>query len=299
MIKGRLFTFGCSMTKYHYPTWADILGKNWEYFENWGRGGAGNQFIFNSIIECDQHNRFNESDTVLILWSALSRYDYYQFGQWLHESSVFPDKFEKMKYNCPDGQEMFTYAWACAVHQYLKSKNVKFKSMRWVEWDSDSPVVNCYRDTYNEIEKIDLEFNLTRYPIRVERKNAIEQREISLYDREQREISLYKRIAGPDWPSLQEILSSQYKINDTFVSQEIDEFLKVIASERTRIEKKLIEIGDVDKHPLPLQHLKAAKKICPTVEIGSEIQEWAQSIETSLLAGKSYDFCPVDPKQRL
>ena len=49
MIKGRLFTFGCSMTKYYYPTWADILGKHWEYFENWAEPGGGNQFIFNSL----------------------------------------------------------------------------------------------------------------------------------------------------------------------------------------------------------------------------------------------------------
>ena len=98
---------------------------------------------------------------------------------------------------------------------------------------------------------------------------------------------------------MQEILSGQYKTNNNFISQEINEFLEHIGLENKRIEKKLIELGNIDKHPLPLKHLEAAKKICPTVEIGSEIQEWAQSIETSLLTGKSYDFCPADPKQRL
>ena len=39
---GRLYTFGCSMTSYFYPTWADILGQEFSYYENWGEPGAGN-----------------------------------------------------------------------------------------------------------------------------------------------------------------------------------------------------------------------------------------------------------------
>lgn len=294
MIKGRLFTFGCSMTKYYYPTWADILGKHWEYFENWAEPGGGNQFIFNSIIECDQHNQFNESDTVLILWTSMARYDCYQFGHWCHVGNAFPDTFGKVQYNCPDGQQMFTYAWASAVHQYLKSKNVKFKSMRWLEWDRDSPVVNFYRDIHDQIEEISLDFNLKSYP---------DQTHYSNNDSMKRAIVLYKRLAGPDWPGLQEILSGQYKINDNFIAQEINEFLKHLELENKRIEKRLIDLGDIDKHPLPLQHLEAAKKICPTVEISSEIQEWLHLIENKLLAGKyspeSFNFSPADPKQRL
>lgn len=33
----RLFTFGCSFTKFFWPTWADILGQEFDYYENWGR----------------------------------------------------------------------------------------------------------------------------------------------------------------------------------------------------------------------------------------------------------------------
>ena len=52
----RLFTFGCSFTSYHWPTWADILGREYDYFENWGRSGGSNQFIFNSLIEAKRLN---------------------------------------------------------------------------------------------------------------------------------------------------------------------------------------------------------------------------------------------------
>ena len=45
----RLFTFGCSLTRYHYPTWANIGGKNFTEFQNWGAPGGGNNFILNSV----------------------------------------------------------------------------------------------------------------------------------------------------------------------------------------------------------------------------------------------------------
>ena len=31
---GRLFAFGCSLTRYHWPTWADILGQSYYEFQN-------------------------------------------------------------------------------------------------------------------------------------------------------------------------------------------------------------------------------------------------------------------------
>jgi hypothetical protein len=51
----RLFTFGCSFTRYLWPTWADILAEDIPYYENWGCGGAGNLYISNAIMEA--HNR--------------------------------------------------------------------------------------------------------------------------------------------------------------------------------------------------------------------------------------------------
>jgi hypothetical protein len=37
----RLFTFGCSFTKNNYPTWADIAGTQFSYYQNWAQPGAG------------------------------------------------------------------------------------------------------------------------------------------------------------------------------------------------------------------------------------------------------------------
>ncbi len=80
----RLFTFGCSMTSYHYPTWADIVGKNFVAYENWGRPGAGNNYILNAVNRCHLQNKFTADDTVIVLWTGLARTDYFQINHWGH-----------------------------------------------------------------------------------------------------------------------------------------------------------------------------------------------------------------------
>ena len=50
----RIFTFGCSFTDYIWPTWANIIAYDLNIpFHNYGRGGAGNQFIFNTIMQAE------------------------------------------------------------------------------------------------------------------------------------------------------------------------------------------------------------------------------------------------------
>jgi hypothetical protein len=73
----RLFTFGCSFTNYRWSTWADCLAPEFDYFENWGQSGAGNHFIFNSIIEADQRYNFGPYDTVVVCWTNVMREDRY------------------------------------------------------------------------------------------------------------------------------------------------------------------------------------------------------------------------------
>lgn len=79
----RLFTFGCSFTNYRWSTWADCLSPEFDYFENWGQSGAGNQYIFNSIMEADQHHHFGTEDTVVVCWTNVMREDRYIRDRWV------------------------------------------------------------------------------------------------------------------------------------------------------------------------------------------------------------------------
>ena len=78
----RLFGFGCSFTNYRWSTWFDCLAPEFDWSENWGQGGGGNTYIFNSLMEADQRYRFTEGDTVVVCWSNFIREDRYIDGRW-------------------------------------------------------------------------------------------------------------------------------------------------------------------------------------------------------------------------
>ena len=69
----RLYTFGCSFTKYKWPTWADFIGTQFETYENWGQPGAGNFFIATQVYECCQRNCVGVDDTILVMLSSTNR----------------------------------------------------------------------------------------------------------------------------------------------------------------------------------------------------------------------------------
>ena len=79
----RLFTFGCSFSRYDWPTWADLLGYNLNFNENynWAAPGLGNRAIAERIAECHSKYKFTKEDTVLVQWSSHLRHDYHTFSQ--------------------------------------------------------------------------------------------------------------------------------------------------------------------------------------------------------------------------
>lgn len=86
----RLFTFGCSFTQYwRWPTWADILGRQSPQFENWGLCGAGNCYMFYSLMECHQRHGLGADDSVFIMWTNTSREDRYVQDRWLQGGNVY------------------------------------------------------------------------------------------------------------------------------------------------------------------------------------------------------------------
>jgi hypothetical protein len=86
----RLFTFGCSFTQYwRWPTWADALGRQYEHFENWGLCGAGNSYIFYSLLECHYRNLITSQDSVYIMWTNTSREDRYVNNRWLEGGNIY------------------------------------------------------------------------------------------------------------------------------------------------------------------------------------------------------------------
>lgn len=87
----RVFTFGCSFTKYRWPTWADIVGNSFgeDKFYNFGRSGSGNICAFNRVLEANTKYKFTKKDLILICWTNYCREDRYIKGRWLSSGNIF------------------------------------------------------------------------------------------------------------------------------------------------------------------------------------------------------------------
>lgn len=85
----RVFAFGCSMTKYAWPTWADIYGSDFPEYYNYGRSGGGNQFISNQIVEASIKHNIGKGDLLLIMWTGYTRLDTYQQWGWNTPGNIY------------------------------------------------------------------------------------------------------------------------------------------------------------------------------------------------------------------
>lgn len=92
----RLFAFGCSYTSYSWPTWADMLGLEFDYMENWGLSGIGNRAIAERIAEANAKHQFTKDDVVIVQWSSHLRNDFWhmnslpeRLANWKTAGSIF------------------------------------------------------------------------------------------------------------------------------------------------------------------------------------------------------------------
>lgn len=162
----RLFTFGCSYTNYRWSTWADALAPEFDSFENWGQGGGGNHYIFNSVMEADQRHNFGENDTVIVCWSTFLRDDRYAQGKWHTIGGMFTTPIYQTEYLKTHVDErgcvIRDFAYIKAVKVLLESKpdlNWRFLSLANLkagprcESEPGEPkdVMNVYADVLDSI----------------------------------------------------------------------------------------------------------------------------------------------------
>ena len=122
----RLFAFGCSFTNYRWSTWADILGTQYGEYQNWGQAGAGNHYIFNSVMEADQRHQFGNGDTVIICWTNVMREDRYIKNRWvtlgnIMSTPIFTKEFVTDAV-CERGNLIRDLAFVKSVYDFLTAK---------------------------------------------------------------------------------------------------------------------------------------------------------------------------------
>jgi len=161
----RLFTFGCSFTNYRWSTWADCLAPEFDEFYNWGQSGAGNHFIFNSVMEADQRHRFTDKDTVVVCWTNIMRDDRYVKNKWVTLGNIADTPIYTKEFIADSvdsrGYLIRDLALIKAVWKFLESKNVDWKFLSMVPiaqediWSTQSldehDVVELYQDVLHTI----------------------------------------------------------------------------------------------------------------------------------------------------
>lgn len=74
----RFFAFGCSLTRYHYATWADYIGVNFEEYYNFGISGICNTSIANRVVESNYRFNFNsDTDYVVVSLTGIRRMSFF------------------------------------------------------------------------------------------------------------------------------------------------------------------------------------------------------------------------------
>ena len=76
----RFFTLGCSFTNWHWPTWANLLHKEYPHLKlyNYAKPALGNSYIAVMLDQLDKHYELQRTDLVAICWSTFGRNSVYQ-----------------------------------------------------------------------------------------------------------------------------------------------------------------------------------------------------------------------------
>jgi hypothetical protein len=267
-IKGRLFTFGCSFTSYGWPTWADILGREANSFENWARPSAGNHHILVSLAECLNKNKVTSDDTIIILYSGISRIDFYQKNSW---DSILDKNFldhPREPISCPDGFELINFSYFYLIDQLLSSLNLNYHTFKWMKYNTNTKAGILYQDVIKKIKYLG-------FPMK--KKKIWKGPEFS-------DLELYDKVCDPNWPKYEEIYNYDRRAFDDTVNSIVDSrFLSCINNH-----KQLYTYSKViDVHPSPREHLEAIEEY---FYISDETKKWAIQMDEDHLNGIENPF---------
>jgi hypothetical protein len=136
----RFFAFGCSYTEYLWPTWADIIGKQYgEKYINCGKYGAGNSYIHSALMEADQTFRFDKEDLIIICWTSCFRQDQYMHGNWELRGNIinWGEKYVKRFFD-PRGFLIRDLALIKSVCETLENKGCRYEMISAFPFSSNS-----------------------------------------------------------------------------------------------------------------------------------------------------------------
>ena len=247
----RLYTFGCSFTHYKWPTWADILSGSYDYYENWGSSGAGNFFIYNSIIECVLTNKLTSSDQVVVMWTSTAREDHYINNTWHNSGGLYFDQPIDHK-----GYLLRDLSFIYGAEQVLKQAGIPYIFLSMLPIDSADEFDNSLIDDVDNI--------------------------LNIYEKTIKQIkpSIYEIIFNYNWFS-----KPKCKMDQTTIKS-----VKKKMTTSLKLENLVKQYNFVDPHALPSDHMEYLEKIMPDLNISTSTRKWISKITKDLLDNKDINW---------
>jgi len=152
-MKGRIFTFGCSFTHYHWHTWADIINFDLDNeFQNWGVSGIGNVSILHKMLECDLKHKFNSNDIILVNWSSWHREDRISIGgNWMCGGNIFNNPtFDKSFIDTYWNEHNDIVKNTSAIIMANKMFNINFQS-HMTDFDTYKDISDNYKYLFDNL----------------------------------------------------------------------------------------------------------------------------------------------------
>ncbi len=126
----RIFSFGCSYTRYYYPTWANIVSSQFSqsYFINFGVSGSGNSLLLTRLAQV--HSKFNleKNDLVLIMYPSYTREDrFLSEGIWYTPGNIFSNP------DIDSNALNFYKSYGCYLHYMIRDMSYIFMVEKFLE----------------------------------------------------------------------------------------------------------------------------------------------------------------------
>lgn len=133
------YSFGCSYTQFAWPTWANFIGSQFDEHISYAKSGAGNRYIFLSVIDALQKHNITEEDILLIQWSSLCREDRivpnensFKTPGNLDYQTEYPKCFADKVFN-PLQQVVELESYVYILRELFKSKNITYRMTNMYE----------------------------------------------------------------------------------------------------------------------------------------------------------------------
>ena len=274
----RFFAFGCSFTNSKHPTWADIVGRDYSFYSNWGQAGAGNSFIFYSLMECHKRNTITSDDTVMIMWSSIGREDRWVTEErWITPGSIYNqttynNEFVK-QFADPTGYLIRDMAHLAAAKTILDSIGCNYKFFSIVPFNVpddnifkifsiDNKITTLYAAELAEVKPSVYEaiFNFDWYS----RKGYVD---IAGLEKE------YNIIRGDEWPTWEQFTEQDFTGVAPSIRKEIDD--------KHEFSKRLL--FRTNTHPVPAEYLLYLNTVAPEIEISQAAVDWTNNVNELIL----------------